>query len=190
MADNQEFESLMQAVMQGSESASQELLERYGPHLLRAVRRKLHQKLRAKFDSLDFVQDVWASFFSRLPRALKFEKPEELIAFLTTVARNKMADVVRQRMVGQIYNVNREHSLENSTSVKPDQLVAGQPSPSEVFMGKEAWDKVLKVQPPVHRRVLLLLRDGKTPAHISQELGISQKTVSRIISKVLSRAPS
>ena len=53
---------LMRSVREGSEDAARMLFDRYAPHIRRVVRRKLHQKLRPQFDSVDFVQDVWASF--------------------------------------------------------------------------------------------------------------------------------
>src|SRR5688572_23874581 len=68
-----DFSTLMQCVREGSADATKELLDRYGPHVLRVVRRKLNRKLRPKFDSVDFVQDVWASFFTT-PQQLQFDR--------------------------------------------------------------------------------------------------------------------
>ena len=63
MIDKHDFPSLMQQISMGSEDAAWELVERYGELIRRAVRRVLNKKLRSKFDSLDFVQLVWSSFF-------------------------------------------------------------------------------------------------------------------------------
>ena len=71
--DHGEFALLMQSVREGSQEAARTLFERYGPHIRRVVRRKLHQKLRPQFDSVDFVQDVWASFFAQQGRQASFE---------------------------------------------------------------------------------------------------------------------
>ena len=59
------FVALMRRVREGSEAAAWELVDKYGGHLRRAVRRVLNPMLRSKFDSLDFVQLVWDSFFRR-----------------------------------------------------------------------------------------------------------------------------
>src|SRR5262245_50351321 len=114
MDARQELRDLMERLRQGSSEAAQELFETYGPHVLRVVRRKLDKKLRAKFDSTDFEQAVWASFFIYPTHGYHFEQPEELIAFLANLAHNKLVDALRQRYRTEKYNVNRERSLEGS----------------------------------------------------------------------------
>lgn len=184
-----EFAALMKRIQAGSTDAAQELHAVYGPHILRAVRKRLHQRLRSKFDSLDFVQDVWASFFNDVPRRYFFARPEDLVRFLTTMARNKVAEAHRTRLQRKKYNINRE--LPMTLALKPaDHFPAVQPTPSEIVMGREEWDQLLEKQPLVHRRILLLLREGKTSATIAEELGISQRTVNRILRKVMPGTPT
>lgn len=181
MADPQDFPGLIRRVQHGCTEAARELHELYGPHVERTVRRYLHEKLRSKYDSTDFVQDVWASFFVDAAEK-RFETPQELVAFLTRMARNKVAEAVRTRMVRQKYNINREQPFQPSpTGSIP--FPAVQPTPSEIVMGREAWDKLLQTVPLVHRRILLLLRDGKSPDRIAEEVGVSRKTVTRVIRK-------
>src|SRR5581483_11639550 len=106
------FDDLMRRLRDGSEDAARELLHRYGDAILRVVRRKLSRELRSKFDSVDFVQAVWASFFTGTPRQRRFDHPQALMAFLVTLAQNKVIDAVRQRMQTQKHNVNRERPLD------------------------------------------------------------------------------
>src|SRR5438067_2760232 len=149
MPDNDaDFLALMERVLAGSPEAAREFTELYGPSLLRAVRLRLNRNLRPKFDSLDFVQDIWASFFTDLPRGRSFRSPAELVAFLTSLARNKVVDAVRHRLQGQKYNVNREQALEDLFEDDRTALVAQQPTPSEVAMGREEWERLLQRQPP------------------------------------------
>jgi RNA polymerase sigma-70 factor (ECF subfamily) len=182
-----EFATLMAGVQAGSADAAQQLHEHYARHILRAVRRRLHRKLRPKYDSLDFVQDVWASFFEDVPQKHKFERPEDLVAFLSRMAANKVAQAVRKGLVRQKHNINREASLEADG---PADVIARQATASEILMGCEEWEQLLARQPPVHRRVLLLLREGRSQVSIALELGISQKTVHRLIRRVLPEYPS
>jgi RNA polymerase sigma factor (sigma-70 family) len=179
-----DFLALMERVVAGSDEAARELTERYGPSLLRAVRLRLNRNLRPKFDSLDFVQDIWASFFTDLPRGPSFRGPGELVNFLACLARNKVVKAVRQRLQGQKYNVNREQPLEDLIRNQRTAPQARQPTPSEVAMGREEWERLLQRQPPVYRRVLLLLHDGKTPAAVAQEIGVTERTVRRVTAKV------
>src|SRR3954468_10257310 len=86
------FAALLERVCAGSEEAAQEFLRTYGPPILRVVRRRLHQELRSKYDSIDFEQAVWASFFAQDLRAYKFAGQEALVSYLITLATNKVID--------------------------------------------------------------------------------------------------
>src|SRR5713226_1526015 len=105
---DEEFHALMQKVVAGSAEAAQELFREYGPYLLHAIRRRMSKRIRSKFDSMDFAQDVWASFFAQPLARRSFGSPEELVAFLTALAENKVIDAVRQRMGTQKHTINRE----------------------------------------------------------------------------------
>jgi RNA polymerase sigma-70 factor (ECF subfamily) len=183
-AGDDTFPGLMARVFAGQKDAVDELLRRYEPYLLRAIRKRLNKRLRSKFDSLDFVQDVWASFFADRPQQLTFQQPEELVAFLTEVARNKLVEVVRQRLYLQKFNLLREQSLYDAQVADAASLAAYQETPSESAMHHEEWDRFLQSQPPVYRRILLLLREGRTPAEIAQQMGVSERTVFRASSRL------
>jgi DNA-directed RNA polymerase specialized sigma24 family protein len=57
------FQETMRRAIDGSQEDIQRLINEYGDCIQRVVRRRLDTRLRSKFDSLDFVQMVWASFF-------------------------------------------------------------------------------------------------------------------------------
>jgi RNA polymerase sigma-70 factor (ECF subfamily) len=178
-----DFASLMKRVLGGCPQAARELTERYGSALLRAVRYHLSDQLRSKFDSRDFVQDVWASFFAGLPAGGEFREPTQLVAFLARLAANKVIDATRQRLQSQKFNVNREQYLEETPGAA-SALIARQPTPSEVAMGREEWERLLESQPPVYRCILGLLHDGKSPAAAAAELRVSERTVRRVAGRV------
>ncbi len=184
-----DFAALMQGVRAGSEEAARQLVERFGPRILRVVRRRLNPKLRSKFDSLDFQQDVWASFFAD-PSDKTFDRPEALAAFLATMARNKVLMAVRQRCQLQKYNVDREHSLDGSAAYAAHGVAGPDPTPSQLAVAQEKWDQLLKGHPPRYQRILILLRQGHTQVQISQQLGIDERSVRRIIRKLLPEALS
>jgi RNA polymerase sigma factor (sigma-70 family) len=181
---DQDFMRLMQRMSEGSEEAARELLGRYGEHILRVVRRRLNKKLRSKFDSVDFVQSVWASFFAKSPQRHHFECPEALFAFLGRLARNKVADATRKRTQVQKYDVNRERSLDHSAVWQEAQRVTRQPTPSQVVGDKEQWDRIMQDLSPRERHVLSLLRGGSSCQEVADELGINEKTVRRLIRRV------
>src|SRR5277367_1887044 len=87
------FRELLHRVLDGSEDAARQLQEQYGEYIIMAVRRRMPRRLRSKFDSVDFVQDVWASFFRTAER--QFSSPDHLVAYLTRMAQNKVVDAAR-----------------------------------------------------------------------------------------------
>lgn len=185
--NDDEFRLLMEQVLAGDANAASVLQQRYGPAIHQAVRTKLNRQLRSKFDSLDFVQDVWLSFFANPPAEDRFLRAENLVAYLAQVARNKVVDVFRQQRTKK-WDVRREHfSLNDSTDGSLTLLPAPQPTPSETVSRGEEWQRLLESQPPVYRRVLILLREGKKPPEIAAELDLHVRTVRRVIAKVLTR---
>jgi RNA polymerase sigma factor (sigma-70 family) len=173
-----EFDELMREVLAGSEDAAEVLFRDYGPYLIQAIRRKLSKRIRSKFDSLDFAQDVWASFFTGEPKT--FSTRAELVAFLTRVAENKVIDTTRRQLNTHKHDVRRERSLDDSTRFDKEDLHAEGPTPSQIMMSKEEWRIFLNKQPLIYRRVFVLLRDGVTQEQIAAKLGISKRTVQRV----------
>lgn len=182
--DSLEFGLLMQRVRAGSEEAAQELFERYGPHIFRVVRRRMTQKLRAKFDSADFVQAVWASFFAIPTCRQTFERPEALVAYLAQLASNKVVDAVRQRMQTAKYNVNRERSLDGSAAFQAGTVAGADPTPSQIIGAREEFAQLLKQLPARHQEIIVLLGEGHTHAEIAQRLNIDPKTIWRVLRQV------
>ena len=185
-----EFHALMQKVVAGSETAAEELFRDYGPSLLHAIRQRMSERIRSQFDSLDFAQDVWASFFKDLPEKRSFTRPNELVVFLTKVAENKIIDALRHRLKTKKHDLQREESLDDSRRIDKDELVGEQPTPSQIMMTKEEWVEFLRKQPPVYRRIFILLREGKTQDQIAAELGIHKKTVQRVVADAAPRETS
>ena len=71
----------------GDEEAATELLRRYEAKVRLVVRRQLPRLLRSKFDSLDFLQSVWGSFFHRVRTGpTDIEDEPNLVAFLAWIA--------------------------------------------------------------------------------------------------------
>jgi RNA polymerase sigma factor (sigma-70 family) len=179
-----EFAVLMRGLDAGSPEAAQEVIRRYGPHILRVVRRRLHHKLRPKFDSIDFTQDVWKSFFGDPARPRAFAQPEALVAFLATMAEHKVIDAFRQRLQTQKYDVDRECSLESFAGEDCEALIDPRPSPSQVMVAKEQFDQMVDGRVPSQQAILVLLQNGATHREIAAKLGLNEKTVQRLLRRV------
>lgn len=179
------FRSLLQRVREGSEDAAWELIDAYGPHIFRAVRRKMDARIRPKFDSADFVQAVWASFFTSRTEILRFSEPDDLIAFLVRMAYNKVLSEVRHRTVHQRHNVLREQPLRDSTLPAPETPRGHQPTPSQVAVAREHWRRMLANQPEKVQHMLAMRYMGETYEQIGDKMGMHERTVRKIIEQAL-----
>lgn len=183
-ADDREFSELLRRVKAGSEDAAWELIDRYGPHVQRVVRRLLNRRLRPQFDSIDFVQAVWASFFQNPAEIHSFESPDGIIGYLAHMARNKVIDENRRRLGTLKHNVDRVFSLEDCPADDGD-LVDHQPRPSQVAVARERWRRLVDAQPSHYREVIRLRIMGVTDAEIARQLQIDERTVRKIIDRLL-----
>lgn len=178
MVDRQtNFATLMQQIHAGSEDAAFELLKTYGPSIITVVRRALRERLRALYDSRDFEQDVWASFFANPPDPRTVDRPEALMAFLITVARNKVLDAERQHLYSEKRGRKRQQSLDGSACWVVQAVAAQGPTPSAAAAARERWLGL----PERDRRILELLSEGKRQDEVAAEVGLSVRTVQRVL---------
>lgn len=183
MPATEELQHLLQRVSEGSNEAMEQLYAEYGEHIRRVVRAQLPQTLRSKFDSLDFVHDVWASFLAKPADAGRFGTIEGLTAFLNRMARNKVTDAVRQRLMTKKHDANRDVPLAAPGRETAGLPANGDPTASQWVMAEEQWQRLLAEQPPVHQRMLVLLREGHTHVEIAAQLGVSTKQVQRVVAR-------
>ena len=66
-------------------------------------------------------------------------------------------------------------------------MLSDDPSPSQVAVAAEEWDRILADQPPLYRAIFVLLRRGRTHEQIATKLGLSEKTVHRVVRRVQMR---
>ena len=181
-----DFRTLMCRIGEGSQDAAWELVNRYGDEIRRAVRRVLNAKLRSKFDSLDFVQLVWKSFFEVRDRIDQFSRPEELAAYLVTMARNKVGMEVRRRLMTEKYNVRHEQPLTRLNAADGCLDATGQqPTPADVAIAHEQWERMLKDQPDHCREIIHLRLQGHTYQSIADAVHVDKRTVCRFFKKLL-----
>jgi RNA polymerase sigma factor (sigma-70 family) len=172
-----DFASLMARARSGCPDAAREVFQRFSPHIARVVRRQLHQRLRAVYDSDDFLQAVWASFFAVRPEEYTFSSPETLLAFLSQVAYNKVVEVFRNRVQTAKRAVAREVPLDDLSREQP----VRQPTPSQEAIAKERWQQMLDGQSPLGRRALEMLRQGHTHEEVGRVLGLHPKAIQRLL---------
>src|SRR4051812_8930799 len=95
----EQLEALVDGLNRGDEHAIQRAYLVYQPFLRMIVRRRLTSPLRARMDSLDIVQSIWADLLPVFRRAgCQFPDAARLRSFLARVTCNRLVD--RQRKHG------------------------------------------------------------------------------------------
>lgn len=191
------FRELIKNVHEGSAEAFHSVIEQYGSHVYRAVRRRLDRRMRSKFDSGDFVQAVWASFFEKRQQLGTFDEPAKLIGFLIQVASNKVVDEFRRRLRSQRYDVRREQRIDEDWQRIDEKgrpingqrhpLAAKTPTPSAVAIVDEHMELLVRDQRTTCLQILELRTMGATFAEIAARIGVGEKTVQRVLKRMSRR---
>lgn len=181
-----DIRELLARIKNGDEEAARELLSRYESKVRLVVRRQLPRLLRSRFDSIDFLQSVWGSFFHRIQTAPNdLNEEESLIAFLAWAARNKVIDEYR-RAASQKQNIHREESIE--TRGGRETTLASGDTPSELAQAHETFDRLSRLLPEDRRVILELKAAGYSCNEIGARLGLSERKVQRVLEELKNRA--
>lgn len=170
------FADLLAEYRAGNPEAMVELFESYNAVIRAAVRRRLPEQLRREFDSLDFAQDVWASFCSTPANRRRFPTERALEVYLVKVARNKIVDAYRRRVHTTAHSAAKEQPL-------PEATRGHDPTPSQWMMAGEKWGAISSRLSPPHLAVIERLRAGFSRQEVADMFGITVRTVVRIIDK-------
>lgn len=180
------FQKLIESLEQHQEAAVEELVERYGNHILRVVRKHLNQRMRIRFDSDDFMQAVWATLFVKPTAFQHIEDEGQLIAFLTQIAFHKVIDARRANTQSQRRDVHREISLdqpESSIQLTP----AHATTPSAYLIADEELRKIQEEMPQKLQWMIDCRLRGMTFEAIAEQAGIHERTVRRVFDRLRRR---
>ncbi|HKI34545.1 MAG TPA: sigma-70 family RNA polymerase sigma factor [Gemmataceae bacterium] len=182
MATPDPLDILLTQLSVGDAEAAQRVFETYEPYLRVVVRRHLTPALRAKFDSMDIVQSVWADLLTGFrSNSWRFANPAQLRAFLVRVTRNRLIDRVRQQQMSlrleQRLGIDDLHELPQA---RPPQV-------ADQLEADEMWQRLLVLCPPRHRDLLELKRQGLSLAEIAARTGLHEGSIRRILYALASR---
>jgi RNA polymerase sigma factor (sigma-70 family) len=180
------IQELLARIKNGDEGAARELLARYESKVRLVVRRQLPRLLRSRFDSLDFLQSVWGSFFFKIQHGPNdLDEEQNLITFLAWAARNKVIDEYR-RAGTQRQDMKREERLDGLGD--QELALASGDTPSELAQAHETFDRLRDLLPDEQRVILDLKAAGHTSREIADRLGVSERTVQRLLLSLRDRA--
>jgi RNA polymerase sigma factor (sigma-70 family) len=176
------FARLMEQVRAGCPGAAQQVFDRYGKKIAMVVRRRLPRQMRNLYDTQDFTQDVWASFFDTPVHHYTFASPEELVAFLSRLAGNKVVESLRQRLRTARYACPlplRETAA--TTETEPQARVD---TPSQRAMAQECWQRLVQNLHSRQKEILERLKLGHTHQEIADQLHIPTKEIQRLLRRL------
>ena len=186
---NENLGALIDKAKAGDQDAIRSL-QRFENDIRMMVRVRLPRPLRSQFDSMDFVQDVWQSFFRIFNHdPERFAQVRDLRGFLAGVARNKVYEEHRRRSLTQKYDLEREEPLyiRRGNRDIPRELIASDPTPSQDAQARERLDQLLEGRSPREAEVIELRRQGLTFEEIAAQTGLHERTVRRVIETIRRR---
>jgi RNA polymerase sigma-70 factor (ECF subfamily) len=169
MPDQDTFAEFLSRIRSGDAQAAGELVRDYESAVRVVIRARLTDPaLKRVFDSLDFCQSVFKSFFVRAAAGeFDLNDPAQLVALLARMARNKLVSQVRfqhrqRRDVRQLADAGAERLHE---------VAGGEPAPSRQVAAREQL-QALYARLSEEERLLAERRGhGHTWAEIAAELG-------------------
>ena len=140
--DDVVFVGLVARAKSGDEAARTELLRHFEDDVRMMVRVRLPRALRTQFDSMDFAQAVWQSFFAdEASDPERFTNSRHMRGFLAGVAKNKVFEEYRRRTRTRKYDLGREEPLfvRRGGRDEPREVAGHDPSPSQDVQARSAW---------------------------------------------------
>jgi RNA polymerase sigma factor (sigma-70 family) len=170
------LDELLEQLSRGDPAVAGQVYLAFEPYLRKAVRRQLVGPLRAKFDSGDILQSVWADVLRGFRDAgWRFTDADHLRGFLFIATRNRLIDRARQHEKA----LAREQRL--GPEAQQELLASPQPRPSEIAQASDVWDRIQQLCPPEHRALLELKRQGHSLAEVAAATGLHPDSVRRIL---------
>jgi RNA polymerase sigma-70 factor (ECF subfamily) len=177
------LDAVLEKLGSGDPEAVETVFRAYEPYLRRVVRRQLSPQLRAKFDSADVVQSVWADLLQSFRAGnWSFRDRERLKAFLVTATRHRLIDRARAHR-----SALRHEQSPDGRQLDQAAVPCAQPRPSQIVQADELWERILAECQPAHREVLELKREGLAVAEIAQRTGLHAGSIHRLLRNLVSR---
>ncbi|MBN9119323.1 MAG: sigma-70 family RNA polymerase sigma factor [Planctomycetes bacterium] len=168
------IEDVLARVSRGDVTVAEQLHAAYAAYVRAIVRRRLSAHLRAKFDSADVAQSVWAQVVRRVEAGWRVDTEADLRAMLAVIARRRAATRAR----------GEPRPAEHGGTALAAAPARHQPTPSQVVRAADLWERMLQLCAPEHREVLRLRRDGLPLAEVAARTGLHEGSVRRILRRL------
>lgn len=181
--DESTFAGFLARIRAGDAAAAEELVRRYEPALRVIVRAHLGSALRRQLDSMDVCQSVMGTFFARVALGqYDLQKPDELLALLARMTRNKLASQARY------HHRDRRDARRRAGGDALDAGASAEAPPDRVAAGRELLRELRSRLSDEERELADRRADGQEWASIASAMGGTaegrRKQLSRAIDRV------
>ncbi len=181
------FERLIEGLCQGDEEIAHGFFHRYDRVLCQIAQRHLTSGIRRRVDADDVVQSVFRTFFRRAQQGqFEFSDGRRLWSLLCAITLTKVREKAR-------YHLRGKRSVQRETAPPPEvdeglpgrfEAVDREPSPADAAEFTDQFQQLLDALEPEQRQVVELKLQACTQEEIAEQMGISERTVRRILKRV------
>jgi RNA polymerase sigma-70 factor (ECF subfamily) len=188
MAQEPSFEALMDRLRGGDPDAADEIFRRFACRLIGLAHQRLDARVRQKVDPEELVQSALKSFFWRYAEGhYQLHDWDSLWSLLTVITLRKCGYHVR-RLRAERRDVRREVAAgSDADGVGGWEAIAREPTPAEAALLAEAVEQLFRGLDEVDRGILERSLQGYKPDEVAQAVGVSRRTVYRLLERVKGR---
>lgn len=183
MLTNEEFAALIDRTRAGDQDAAAELIERYEPEIRRAARLRLTDpEMRRIVDSMDIAQSVFGRFFRQVNEGeTQLERPEQLLALLTRITRNRIIDEHRRQTAQKRGGNNDVADLDLAL------LTQAGPGPKTTAVAKELLEAAQSHLSAEERELMQRRSEGDSWDEIAADTGQKPDAIRKRLERALQR---
>ena len=185
-ASDDDWDRLIAGLKSGDEGILREFHRDYGPMLHGIADSRLAPGMRRRFDADDVVQSAFRTFFRRAQIGyFKFEDNQRLWNLMCAITLTKLREKARFH-TRQSRSVKRERSVEGSAGAAStgSEIVSSQPTPAETVDFADAFEALLSSMDEIEQKLVDLKLQDLTNDEVAETLGVSERTVRRMLSRL------
>lgn len=195
MGEDPDWQKIIEGLRSGNEPMVREFYSRYGPLLHGIADRRLAPEMQRRFDADDVIQSTFRTFFRRAKIGyFQFDDNQRLWNLLCAITLTKLREKLRYHS-RKSRSVRRESSPGDSRSDNPPleddgRFASTEPAPDAGLEFGQTFEKVLQSLDEAERRLVELKLQDMTNDEAAEQLGMSERTVRRMLQRLQSKIQS
>ncbi len=196
MHDQQsDTDQLLNLASEGDPSATQELLDRYRPRLKGMVAVHLDQRVQARVDPSDVIQEALAEAFEKLPEYMQ-ERAISFYPWLRRIAWQRLVKLHRRHLIASRRSVKREQGgklplPDDSLMQLATKFASSGTEPGDALVKQEMRERVRTALAELKHadREVLVMRylEHLSIQEISETLEVNQEAIKKRHTRALER---